>query len=234
MDSNVPQNPTKNLRQALWVVLSIVVLIAITTFVYYGGFINSNNSSNVNIEAKVDQNENTNFQQDLMSTPQLLDEEVSGLKIFTEKNNDFSIKTPKDIYLWERDDASEPMYVVLSSSENYVSTLEAEFWVKIFSLKDEIVGLSERDALTFEGGRDALPLVVEEFLTINNLPAYRAFRQVKTGDKLFDDQIATETFTAVEYSFLKNNTLYILRSNITGTHQEYYIDLLDQIAQTFK
>jgi len=238
----MPQNQPKKSNPSLWIVLILVALIASAAILYFGDFFNTNTNSktntvlNVNTNVSVNANTvgNQNSISSTMKVPFLTENEATGLQVFIEKNNSFTINIPRGVYIWERDETGQPMYIVLSSSEDYISTLEADFWAKIVSVKDEIAGFSEHDALTYESGRDALPIVEEQFLTINNNPAYRAFRQVKVGDKLMGNEIASETLTAVEYSFLKNNSLYILRSNITGTNQEYFINMVDQIAQTFK
>jgi hypothetical protein len=91
----------------------------------------------------------------------------------------------------------------------------------------------EKDALKIDLGRDALPLIKEEYLRVGNFPAYRALRQLKKDSPLPSGEGIATTRTDVEYTYLSGRTLYHFFLEVDGENPQTIIDVFDQAAKTF-
>jgi hypothetical protein len=91
---------------------------------------------------------------------------------------------------------------------------------------------SEQDILKTGLGREAAPLVAEAFLTINDLPAYRAFRQLPAGATALDSTVEITT-TTVEYAYLSGDRLYHFYVDITEPDPAAVIEAFDAAARSF-
>jgi hypothetical protein len=96
----------------------------------------------------------------------------------------------------------------------------------------DTTGMSEKEALKLEHGRSVFPLIEEKYVTINGQPAYRAIRQIKEGDSMYDQPYQGVTRTDIEFTYLKNNQLYRLWFELDDNNPEKMISLFDQVAQS--
>ena len=94
--------------------------------------------------------------------------------------------------------------------------------------------MDDATALKFEDGREPLSLVSEEFISINGLSSYRAFRQLKKGESIFTaDELNEVTRTAIEYTYLNEDDLFRVWFTIDGENTEPFYDIVDAIGKSF-
>ena len=92
--------------------------------------------------------------------------------------------------------------------------------------------MSEQTALRTAWAGEALPLLSEEFLSINGLPAYKVIRQLAKDQKLPSGEKVSSTITDVEYTILKNTVLYRVTLEINGEDTMEIIDEFNKMAAT--
>lgn len=98
--------------------------------------------------------------------------------------------------------------------------------------------MTETEILTIAPDRELMPLILEETLTINELPAYKSLRQLKKGElERPADQDSTEraekTFTELEYRYWSKPDLFSITGKIQG--EDYnQLSTMDILAQSFK
>lgn len=106
---------------------------------------------------------------------------------------------------------------------------------KIYVLEDTVPSNTpEQEALKYEEGRTASPLVSEKYITINGISAHRAARQIKRGDIALGEPYSLPTSTEVQYTYLKGNNLFRMRFEISNDNPAEVIEIIDKVASTFK
>ncbi|NQU77895.1 hypothetical protein HQ544_04335 [Candidatus Falkowbacteria bacterium] len=122
----------------------------------------------------------------------------------------------------------------------YFTDEEESFRVEL-SLSENIVSedATQEEALKLEAGRMAMPLINEEYLTINDVPSYRVMRQLKKGEVIFEGDPENETIievtdTEVLFSYLKDKDLYYLSLAVKGESPQQIIETFDVFARGFK
>ena len=249
--------PKKPNSATNWTILVVILVVVVAGAIYAvtrneptsnanensntNGFVNQNvNVTNVNSSANVNTQGNSNTNVALITNTN-----KSGWKKYENKELGFSVEYPANWYVGTRPatDTSDPL-AYLASKKEYIDfyingdtgiQLSKEgSYVELFVDKGLGSDPDPKVALKNEQGRDALPLITEKFITINNIQAYRALRQVKQGDKMPSGQTWDITRTDVEYSFLHNKNLYRVWLEIDGNDPTQTISTFDSIAHTFQ
>jgi len=173
-------------------------------------------------------------------------DETANTGIYKNTKDGFSIEYPPEWYFGISKYgfaclASDQIYIDFYCYEKSVGNLIPEIGFKTTNLGvDSLIvpeNTPEKEALKLEHGRGALPLISEQYLTINGIPSYRAVRQIKKGQSgmgMGPGSIFEITSTDVEYTYLKKNKLYRLWFEIDNNEPDEYISVFDQVARTFK
>lgn len=179
--------------------------------------VNTNVSANLNVAVNTNSATNTNT-----STV-----DMSDWLTYTDDKFGFSFKHPKEWALSTNDAG-------LSFLQNNDSS-DISVRAKIFVSENVVeTGMDDRAALKFEDGREPLQLISEEFLSINELSSYRAFRQLKKGEPIFTgDELNEITRTEIEYTYLYEDDLFRIWFTIDGENSETVYDIVDAIGQSF-
>ncbi|OGY78358.1 MAG: hypothetical protein A3B74_01200 [Candidatus Kerfeldbacteria bacterium RIFCSPHIGHO2_02_FULL_42_14] len=150
--------------------------------------------------------------------------DTSDWLTYTNEDYGFSFKYPMP-WLLKVNDAG------LVSLTNETSHVRA----KIVVLENVVeADMDDATALKFEDGREPLSLVSEEFISINGLSSYRAFRQLKKGESIFTaDELNEVTRTAIEYTYLNEDDLFRVWFTIDGENTEPFYDIVDAIGKSF-
>jgi hypothetical protein len=123
--------------------------------------------------------------------------------------------------------------LVIFLLQTFSTSPELLVMTKGVTLPNASTGVEIKDALKIDLGRDALPLIKEEYLRVGNFPAYRALRQLKKDSPLPSGEGIATTRTDVEYTYLSGRTLYHFFLEVDGENPQTIIDVFDQAAKTF-
>lgn len=221
-------------RAGMWVIL-FVVIIVVAGAVYY---LFSGKASEQTIDSKFAENSSVNTNNDTSVDQNdwetLINEEIG-----------IELQYPSHWFVGTRvgTDSTEPL-MYLSSHIEYIdfyinNNTDIELPISGFKIKlfvDKNLGWNSDTnvALKSESGREALPLVEEEFLTMYDLAAYRALRRADRGQETASADVRNITRTAVEYTYLRNQDLYRLWLEIDANDPNETISVFDQVARTFK
>lgn len=122
---------------------------------------------------------------------------------------------------------------------NITDSLES-FVIDIIIQNSELFStMTETEVLAIAPDRELMPLISEETLTINELPAYRSLRQLKKGELLRpaaqdSTERAEKTFTELGYSYWSEPDLFSITGKIQGEDYNQLITTMDIFAQSFK
>ncbi|MFA5070514.1 MAG: hypothetical protein WC528_04515 [Patescibacteria group bacterium] len=238
-------NQRKKSSPLLWLILAVVVvgLGAYGIYVYTSEKTNGNTNTVVNANSSANTNANTSINTNLNIT---IDEET-GWKVYKNDKYSYQVSYNPDWIIGEEiiTDNEENVYdfVYLANNEDNLKKMSDQqnaslpttgFKAAISVDKGLGTDADLKIALKTEFGRDAIPLVSENYLTINSLPAYRAYRQLKRGATDSFGDLIEKTSTALEYTYLYNKDLYRFNFTIYGENPEEWIGQLDTVAKGFK
>lgn len=246
---NQPTQPQKAGNKALWIVL-IIVILAVAGYGVYAYLSDNDNENTNNANTVVNTVTNTNSALNTNTTananiPTNTNIDTTGWKTYENTELGFGINYPSDWYVGTRKATNTASALVyLASDSNYIdfyingkTTIKVPqegFKIKLFTDNGLGGDPNPEIALKTENGRDALPLVHEEFLTINSLRAYRAIRQIKQGEVAISGQILGITRTDVEYTFLNNKNLYRVWLEVDSNNPDQLISEFDKVANTLQ
>lgn len=234
-NDQMQQAPKKGSSALLWTIL-IIVLIAAAVVVYFiwQGQKNTNkNTSNSNVALNTNNAANVNLTTD----------STTGWSVYHEGTDGYTISFPKD-WLIRRNvnNVGESIVTLannqqgfeLNSNSSNKQPNSTTFKVNIFVDRGLITTSTDhKTALKTEAGREVLPLIQEQYLTINGLESYRAYRSLKKGDSNPNGGTVESTITGIEYTYLQGTDLYRFWAQINGDTPQTFIDLLDRVAKTF-
>lgn len=205
--------------------------------------VDNENTNNINESGEVDLSTGAFAEVDT-SDPAL--NEVEGWLTYTNEEYGFSFRYPKSWSVGTNGNnigcVSDLSIVcdTYSYGEGSFDDFPVEYvYGKIYVEEFESFStMTDEEILMTAPGKEVMPLVDEEFLTVNKLPAYRSLRQLKKGELLRPTaQDSTErieqTSTEIEYRYFHNNNLIRLTLSIQGDSYQNYYDVIDVIGQSF-
>ncbi len=222
---------------ALIAVLVLVTALAVTVWVL------TQNTSTVRDDNQPAENENTNISsRSLVNANPIssasLQQPVEQWTKYTNTTEAYSFSYPSNWVLREYQRINPSSNTIeISSDEKYPSRTDVYtegFEIVVSVNKDAVeTATPDEEALKMEGGREALPLVKEQFTTINGLSVYRAYREFPRGALGLSGEINTLKRTTVEYTLRKKNDLFRIWLQIDSEEPENVITNFDRLVKTF-
>lgn len=221
---------SKKRNSTIYLAILVVVLAAIAVGVIYA-IAKNETASNTNIPTNAVANTNT-------SNVNLTTSKIAGWSDYSDAASEYTISFPANWVIRKSTDNTGASIVELASDQAHLALESSQiaadgFRVRLFEEKGLGQNKDANTALKSESGREALPLKQESFLTVNGLPAYRAYRELKKGERDPYGNAVTSSVTAVEFTYLSNDNLFRFWATIYGESPASYTEQIDSVAKTF-